>query len=308
MDKWFKILRESRSDTRSNSEPTPFKSSAQKRYKALRRKNDIYTTTGGHKNLSTGSPFATKVKRAGTDRLRFEEEEPESFEKQPELEPKFWVAGKLNPKIARRLKKIAYDFLDGLEIGATMEDLRFTGSLANYNWSKYSDIDLHIVVDFSKIDENAELVKGFFDGARMRWNDLHDITVYGHEVEIYVENVEEVHRSSGLYSITSDDWIVEPSPEKIEFDYVTARKKADAIETEVNMIEKFAMEKPRSAIRSIDRLKKKIRIMRKAGLNSPQQEYSAENIAFKILRREETLDKLSNMKYDAYDKVLSIGE
>jgi hypothetical protein len=48
--------------------------------------------------------------------------------------------------------------------------------------------------------------------------------------------------------------------------------------------------------------------MRRAGLHSPLQEYSAENIAFKILRREQTLDKLNDMKYDAYDKVLSIGE
>jgi hypothetical protein len=53
-------------------------------------------------------------------------------------------------------------------------------------------------------------------------------------------------------------------------------------------------------------LKEKIRRIRKAGLYSREQEYSAENIAFKILRREETLDKLNNMKYDAYDQVLSI--
>ncbi len=76
--------------------------------------------------------------------------------------------------------------------GALMEDLRFTGSLANYNWSKYSDIDLHIVVDFSKIDENTELVKDFLMRPGWRWNELHDITIYGHEVEIYVENVGEV--------------------------------------------------------------------------------------------------------------------
>ena len=218
MDKWFRMLNEAR------REPSQQTSKAQKRYKAQRRKNDIYTTTAGHKNLSSGAPFTTKPKRFGTDRLRFEEVEPESFEKQPELKPKFWVAGKLNPKIARRLEKIAYEFLEGLKIDATIEDLRFTGSLANYNWSKYSDIDLHLVVDFSKIDENIELVKSFFDGARMRWNDLHDITIYGHEVEIYVENLGEVHRSSGLYSIVDNQWIAEPDPEKIEFDYTTAKK------------------------------------------------------------------------------------
>ena len=302
MDKWFKILNEAR------REPSQQTSKAQRRYKAQRRKNDIYTTTAGHKNLSSGAPFTTKPKRFGTDRLRFEEVEPESFEKQVELNPKFWQDKKLKKNIFKRLMKIAREFLDGLNVELRMEDLRFTGSLANYNWSKYSDIDLHIVVDFSTLDENTELVKSFFDNARMRWNDLHDITIYGAEVEIYVENVGDIHKSSGIYSLTDERWIVEPTPDKIEFDYVSARKKADSLQTQVNLIDKFAQEKPRSALKSIDRLKEKIRRTRRAGLSSPEQEYSAENIAFKILRREETLDKLNDMKYDACDRILSIGE
>ena len=67
---------------------------------------------------------------------------------------------------------------------ADIVDIRFTGSLANYNWSRYSDIDLHIVVDFSKIDDDADLVKAYFDSERMRWNDRHDIKINGFEVEI----------------------------------------------------------------------------------------------------------------------------
>ena len=317
MDKWFKILSEAH-DKRPRREPTPFKSKAQKRYKAQRRKNDMYSTIAGHKKLSSGAPFTTTPKRAGTDRLRFEEVDPESFEKQPELDPKIWQDGRLNKNISKRLMRIAREFLDGIDkpihheagdgsMAALMEDLRFTGSLANYNWSKYSDIDLHIVVDFSKIDENIELVEQFFYGAIWRWNELHEITIYGHEVEIFVENVGHVTHSGGIYSILNNDWVLKPSPESIDFDYVSARKKADAIETQINMIGQFIDSKPRAALKSVDRLKKKIRRMRKAGLDSPLQEYSTENIAFKILRREETLDKLNNMKYDAYDAILSIG-
>ena len=317
MDKWFNMINESR-DKRARREPTPFKSKTQKRYKAQRRKNDMYSTISGHKKLSSGAPFTTTPKRAGTDRLRFEEVEPESFEKQPELDLKIWQGNKLNKNISKRLMRIAREFLDGIDkpvhheagdgsMAALMEDVRLTGSLANYNWSKYSDIDLHIVVDFSKIDENVELVKAFFDEARMRWNDLHDIMIYGYEVEIYVENVGEVHKSTGIYSITNNDWIIVPNPEQVEFDYDLARKKADAITVEINMIEKFLTKKPYAAIKSIERLKRKIRRTRRAGLHSPLQEYSAENIAFKILRREEALEKLNDMKYDAYDTVMSIG-
>ncbi len=104
-------------------------------------------------------------------------------------------------------------------------------------------------------------------------------------------------------------WIVEPSPERITFDYISARAKADSILTQINLIERVLDEthKARSVLRSIDRLKKKIRAMRRAGLHSPAQEYSAENIAFKILRREGALDKLDEMKYTAYDLWMSMG-
>jgi len=307
MNKWQTYLAEARRNQQVSNEP--YQKKVRKGYVSDRNK---MTRTGPQRK--GGAPFTknppkgrSKSAPVGFGGLE-EEVEPESFEKQPQLDSKIWQDDILNKNISKRLKKIANEFLEGLEIGAVMEDLRFTGSLANYNWSKYSDIDLHIVVDFSKIDENVELVKGFFDEARMRWNDLHDIKIYGYEVEIYVENLGEVHKSSGIYSLTNDDWIVKPNPEQVEFDYVTARKKADSITTEVNMIDKYLIKKPRLAIKSIDRLKNKIRRTRRAGLNSPEQEYSAENIAFKILRREDTLDKLSNMKYDAYDRVLSIGE
>ena len=311
-DKWEQYLAEAKRKRKSKKSKKPSRKSGA----GLERSLDFFLDKGPQKK--GGWPGAKK--RPSFRRNKFndisappgapggleEEVEPESFEKQPELDAKIWQDGALNKNVSKRLTKIANEFLEGLNIGATMEDLRFTGSLANYNWSKYSDIDLHIVVDFSKIDENTELVKDFFYGAIWRWNELHDITIYGHEVEIFVENVGHVTQSAGNYSIMNDEWVVEPNPETVDFDYATARKKADAIETEVNLIEKFSENKPESALKSIERLKKKIRKMRQAGLKSPDQEYSAENIAFKILRREETLDKLNDMKYHTYDKILTI--
>ena len=238
-----------------------------------------------------------------------EEVEEDSFEKQPNLEPDFWSDGTLKPRIAKRLEKIARDFIEGLDIPVEIEDLRFTGSLANYNWSKYSDIDLHLVVDYSKIDEDTELVKLFFDAARMRWNDLHNIKVHGYEVEIYVEDVGESHRSSGVYSILTEKWIAEPDPEEVEIDFATARKKSDDITTQVNLIQRIVNHgKLEAAMKTIKRLKLKIRRMRQAGLNSAAKEFSAENIAFKILRRDDTLQNLNDLKYDVYDRLMSIRE
>ena len=105
----------------------------------------------------------------------------------------------------------------------------------------------------------------------------------------------------------NDQWVIEPDPSSVDIDIALARKKSDDIATQVNLI-KYIIDKEKydSALRAIERLKEKIRRTRRAGLDSPKQEFSPENIAFKILRREEILQKLNDMKYDAYDRMMSI--
>jgi predicted nucleotidyltransferase len=238
-----------------------------------------------------------------------EEVEEETFEMRSELQPEIWRDNVLWPEVRARLLEIVDDFIEGLDMEISVEDVRLTGSLANYNWSKYSDVDVHIVVDYAEIDEDVQLVKSFFDVARARWNNLHDINMYGYEVELYVENVGEHHHSSGIYSILDDVWIVEPNPRDVEIDFATARKKSDDIETQVNLIDRMlAAGKLAASLKSIQRIKQKVRRMRAAGLSSPQKEFSPENIAFKILRRNDTLARLSQMKYTAYDRHMSIQE
>ena len=141
----------------------------------------------------------------------------------------------------------------------------------------------------------------------MRWNDSHDIKIHGHEVEIYVEDEGETHESSGIYSIVKDRWVVMPTEKDAKIDLPLARKKSDSITTQINLINHMLnAKKYKASVKTIARLKEKIRRMRRAGLNSPQKEFSPENIAFKILRREGMLEKLNNLKYSAYDKMMSI--
>lgn len=301
MDKWFRMLAEE-SDMEESQ-----KNTFRNRIKTYTKDRDELLNVGGQQN---SPPYTQKMGKHVTFDKQVnnidEEVEPESFEKNETLEPHFWRNEILDPKIARRLTRIANDFVEGLEVPVDVEDIRFTGSLANYNWSRYSDVDLHLVVDFSKIDPDTELVKAFFDAVRMRWNELHDIKIYGYEVEIYVENVGDEHRSSGIYSIPNQRWIVEPDATDIHFSFSVAREKSDDILSQINSIARFIDKKPRVALRSIERLKRKIRNMRKAGLSKPAQEFSAENIAFKILRREDSLQKLNDMKYNAYDQIMSM--
>ena len=106
------------------------------------------------------------------------------------LDPVIWD-DRLNLKnyLAEHLYKIAKDFFKTLDLDwSLVEDITLTGSLANYNWSKYSDVDLHLIVDYAEVDENEKLVKDFFRNASAMWNRTHKITVKGHDVELYVQD------------------------------------------------------------------------------------------------------------------------
>jgi hypothetical protein len=274
---------------------------------------DKYTQTGPQRK--GGSPFEEEPPKTRSkspppgfgDSL--EEEVPiESFDSHDTLETRIWAGEEIKPEISEKLMKIAQDFIDNLPVEIDVEDVRLTGSLANYNWSNYSDVDLHIIVDFLGVDENRTLVKAFFDNARMKWNDRHNITIKGYDVEIYIEDSREQHLSSGVYSLMNDEWVKRPKRFRNNIDFSAARRKADDIEFQVNIVNNLAIAgKLRTAMKNIDRLKKKIRNMRLAGLESTMREFSVENIAFKILRRDGILDELGSLKNKVYDNLMTIG-
>jgi predicted nucleotidyltransferase len=236
-----------------------------------------------------------------------EEVEPESFDVHSGLEPTIWKNDELSPKIRSHLLKIAQDFIDGLPVEVDVEDITLTGSIANYTWSNYSDIDLHIIVDFLGMDANRALIKSFFDNARMRWNDTHNIRIRGYDVEIYVEDSREIHKSSGIYSVLNDEWVKKPKKYQSGIDFGSARRKADDLEFQTNIVSNLVTAgRYKKALKNIERLKQKIRNMRRAGLESRRQEFSVENIAFKILRRNGILDLLSDLKTQTYDSMMNI--
>jgi len=281
-----------------------------------RRRNDVYTRKGGHKNPKTGSPFTGKVRRFGTSRLRFEglEEAIEastlkSFEVHDTFDPDIWDDEVLNLEVRDALLKIANDFLIDLPFNITPKDITLTGSLANYNWSKFSDIDLHIIVDFAEVDENLELVRQFFRHLQTNWNNRHDIIMKGYEVEIYFQDSNEPHISTGVYSIQNNAWLTKPTPMPVSIDYANVRKKAEDVSDRIDHIEKMMADEDEGEeiLDSIDRLRAKIRRMRKTGLEGAGQ-YSVENLAFKVLRRSEELGRLSALKAKAYDELMSIEQ
>ena len=280
------------------------------RVRRYTKDRDELLNVGGQKNTP---PYTKKMSKHVTfDKMAVDEEievDRKGFQIHSELNSEFWEDKKMKEEIRQRLLEIANDFIESLPFKVDIEDVVLTGSLANYNWSKYSDVDLHVVVNFDAIDENTELVKGFFDGMRIRWNDLHDITIKDHDVEIYVENMTEEHHSTGIYSILEDDWVTNPERVSTTIDVETALKKANDIAERIGAVEEMYDDAEYDRVMTnVDRLKEKIRNMRSAGLESEKMEFSPENIAFKMLRRSSALEKLTNLKYNAYDKSMTMDD
>ena len=222
-----------------------------------------------------------------------------------ELHPEIWDGETLKPQIREALLRIAHEFLESLEIEAEFEDIQFTGSLANFNYTKYSDIDLHILMDFDEIDENQFLVYHYLMSKKNLWNNRHNIMVKGYEVEIYPQNSTEEHHSTGVYSVLDDRWVVSPTETKQSepnIDNQDVRKKVEELSI---LIDKIPLSD--DPMETILCLKDKIRKMRKAGLETGG-EYSTENLVFKVLRRKGYLDKLEAARMKEYDRQFSIKE
>ena len=95
-----------------------------------------------------------------------------SFKVQDKLNPIFWVedngAFKLKEEIRKALLKVVEDYADFVDVDLDIEDITLTGSLSNYNWSDFSDVDLHILMDFG--DNKNSLLKKYLDSRRIIWN------------------------------------------------------------------------------------------------------------------------------------------
>ena len=226
-----------------------------------------------------------------------------------ELNPKIWDGDKMKKEVRKTLLKIADDYFESLELGpeVDIEDITMTGSLSNYNWSKYSDVDLHILTDYGDIPVDGDLVLDFLKSKSSSWNDMHDIKIYGFDVEIYVQDLEEEHTSTGVYSILNDEWVIKPKKQDVEIDKEGVKRKANTIMDKVeDLFDDMHDDRDYDKIiEKSEKLQEKIKKMRQSGLDSVG-EFSIENMAFKALRRNGTLDRLYDIKTLAYDKSLTL--
>ena len=218
------------------------------------------------------------------------------------LNPVAWAGNELKSEVRDRLLKISGEFVKYLEVpGFKVLDVVLTGSMANYNWTKYSDFDLHVITNYSDL-ECEDLAETFYRAKKELWNNYHDITIGGHEVEMYVEDAAKPPVSAGIFSILDNRWIKKPQYDKPEVDKSAVNAKVADLAQQI----KSAMQSA-DTVSDIQRIKDKLRRMRRSGLDTGG-EFSVENLSYKILRNMGLLNKMSDIQTANQDRRLSLPE
>jgi predicted nucleotidyltransferase len=229
-----------------------------------------------------------------------------SFEPKDDLCPSIFDQDlKMHKNIRKKLIEVSNNFLEYLGVEFFVHDIRLTGSMANYNWSKYSDVDVHIIIDFEDQEYSSKFITEFFNSKKENWNNLRNVKIKNFDVELYVQDVNEKHSSSGVYSILNNKWVIEPSKQENKIDKNKILNKADYY---ANIIDKtISNSNSKNVEKTIYNLFGKIKKFRKSGLET-KGEYSYENLTFKLLRRNGYIKKLLDLKNKVIDKNLSITQ
>lgn len=218
-----------------------------------------------------------------------------------QLNPAIWNGLVLNKEVKDKLIQVANDFYKDTELTAPIIDILFVGSLANYNWSNYSDFDLHLVINFKNVGEKPELVEKYVNQLKSAWNKDHDIHINGYNVEVFIQDVTKQNRSSGVYSLLTGNWVSKPKYENFSVDKnLIQNKYTDAVYKINSAIKESNLELLKTTL-------KDVYDMRQAGLDRGG-ELSTENLVFKILRSRGHLEKLRNAITSTYDKQISTNK
>ena len=218
-----------------------------------------------------------------------------------DLNPAIFDGDKMKDRVREQLLLIAEDFVDHLGINnLDVSDITISGSNAAYSYTRHSDIDLHILVDMNKFNED-DVYRELFDAKKTVYNDTHDITIDGYEVELYVQDTNKPVISLGEYSILHNSWIRLPRKRRAHIDQLATKLKYEKLYKLGSYAYKTNnLEKIKNVLRTIKKY-------RQAGLDL-NGEFGPENLAFKILRKQGIIKKLYDKLQDLHDARLSLPE
>lgn len=227
-----------------------------------------------------------------------------TLEHHKELNSKFWNDQKLKPEVRKHLVMIANKWAVFSKIPKSgIKDIILTGGNANYNYTKFSDLDVHLIIDFSSVSEcDADFVDEFLMDKKTIWQLTHDIKIYGVTVELFAHEDRPHKKSQGVYSLTKDKWLQEPKQKEIDYSKDDLLK--SKVDHYVHMIN-YALKHHTDDLSTLKKMKDRIKGMRDSAIQKAG-EFSVENLVFKELRNRGILDKMTDHIRNLQDKKLSL--
>lgn len=236
----------------------------------------------------------------------------ESIEKHDTLNPKLWNKNKtLKPEVTSKIRNLVGEFLnelaeDGVKI--FVDDIILVGSNCSYNYTKDSDLDVHIIANTKNLTCPDDLYTKLYSAYRTIFNKKFDISFYDIPVELYVETDEMPRISNGCYSVVSQRWLSEPSLSDIpEVDQATIDKVFQEWDNRYKtLIQKIEnSENYQESTVEVEKYIEDIYNLRKTSLPT-EGEYGLGNLIFKEVRNCGYLDALKELRNELLSKAFSL--
>ena len=221
------------------------------------------------------------------------------------LNPKLWDENNnLRPIVKDRLIRIVDKYIESSDV-LTKEDVidvELLGSNASYNYTPYSDLDVHLVVNMEDVSCDPALFQLACNAERSNFNKNYDFKIKGIDVELYVEDVHAGTASNGIYSLFNDEWI--KFPQKITV------PNYDNDEEYITLLNKWksqaaALLDNAASSKQIQEYINNLYNLRRTSIMK-DGEFGKGNLVFKEIRNEGLLDKLKERQYELSSKELSV--
>ena len=226
----------------------------------------------------------------------------EALEIHNHLNPALWNSKEeLLPEVEDRLFKIVQKFQSECYLPLDIVDVHLVGSNASFNYTSHSDLDVHIVVNFDLVDCDKEILVAAYNLQKAQFNRNYDISIHGVNIEMYIEDINSMTASNGIYSLYNKKWIKKPqkiNPPKLDdkFDK-TVKKLADRAQKILDSNDKI----------EVTKFINMLYMMRKNGI-ATQGEFSIGNLLFKEIRNLELLDQLKDKLKELQSKELTLEQ
>lgn len=224
----------------------------------------------------------------------------ESIEVHDKLNPKLWVDGQLRDEVKEKLQEIVGEFILELKennIPIKVLDAHLVGSNASYNYTKDSDLDVHIIASFDDVTCDSYILNILYNYFKSYFNSKYDISIHGVPVELYVEDVKSNTVSNGIYSLFNNEWVKVPEPVDVPDVDIS-----DDIEQYENMYHSAV---DHSDAMEASQLIDDLYLLRRNSINT-DGEYGIGNLIFKEFRNRGWLDNLKEVATEGKSKQLSL--